>query len=128
MSFVGFERLDIIITNREFLDWVNNVHRPDIPHGIHDFEYPYYGEPVIDVIETFITQEFSLDSYDAEVKLLERDNVEFPQRVRFLAKSMVRFSTEKEFNRYKISEAKSYSKLCKIQNDPVLVNPDYGSC
>lgn len=127
-GIIGFSKVDIIITNREFMDWYNNVHNADDPRDINDFEYPYNGEDVPNVIEKYIAYRFNLDTYNTNIALKERDNIEFPQRVRFLARSMIEFKNEKEFNLYKISEPSSYSELSKIEDNPVYVNPDYGSC
>lgn len=125
-GILGFESLDIVISNREFLDWYNNIHNADNPRDINDFEYPYNGEWVPDLIESFIQYRFNLKGFEVSVILKERDNVEFPQRVRFLAKCMVQFNSEKDFNLYKISEPTNYSELLKISKNPILVNPDYG--
>lgn len=127
-NFIGFRSLDLIISNKDFLEWYNSIYKSDSPYYIWDFEFPNNGESAADVIVKYICDYFHLSDYAANISLEERDNVEFPQRTRFLAKFMLSFETEKEFNRYKISDAKLYTELVKIYENPILVNPDYGSC
>lgn len=125
-NIIGFDQIDVVVSNKEFLVWYNDVHKADTPYDIMDFQLPINGESIAEVIEKFIKDVFSLTGYDVNVKLKERDNVEFPQRFRFLARCMVEFSDSKEFNRYKIAEPRNYAKLCK-HYDNIVYHVNYGS-
>lgn len=127
-DIIGFYKVDIIITNSAFMNWYNDIYNTGSSGNINDFVYQYNGEDAPSVIEKYISYRFNLDTFNANVTLWEPDTIEFPQRIRFLAKTMIKFETEIEFNHYKISKASSYSELCKIKDNPIYVNPDYIQC
>ena len=131
MKEIIFERLDIIVNNRDILNYFLQNYVNDDMLDLYDLTKgtvtmnELFLFDVSDILKSFFCFMFFVPPEHVELREDLFNVDDFPKRIRTLVHFRVGDWPSEEFNRYKIVHSNAYNQLQEIYKNPVYINPDY---